>query len=264
MKKSQLLKQEDLEFLLRYSLSFEVNWKVLIGSPDDTLNALITDTFSDDKQVRVITVHEGCDLLVSAAIESPDLLIIEEGLADLSPEIIIRCMKKNKILEGIRIFSCLKSGNIKAPVWGADDFITRDNLDKIYLARKVSSLPFNSSSRKKKGEGDRHERRWPRIRVKMGAILEIRNADDAKSLRREKAVIEDIGPGGACISQITFDENLLSGAPLHLHLKVEDPPLTGIQAESLVIRVQPQGTAGIKFLEMSRSDRNRIMDMFNL
>ena len=264
MKKTQLLKQKDLEFLLRYSLSFEVNWKVLIGSPDDTLTALITDTFSDDEQVRIMTVHEGCDLLVSAAIESPDLVIIEEGLTDLSPEKIIRCMKNNKILENIRIFSCLKSGNLKAPVWGADDFFTRDNLDKIYLARKVGSFLFNSSPHGKKGGEDRHERRWPRIKVKMGAVLEIRNADNTQSCRREKAVIENIGPGGACISQITLDENFLSGAPLHLYLKVEDPPLTGLQAESLVIRIQPQGTAGVKFLEMSRSDRSRIMDMFNL
>lgn len=260
----RFLSPDEVDLLLNFTISSESFWDVLISTRDEEFRAEVRNLFHDDPRVRIRNVDNGCDTIISCARGIPNLLVIDDGISDISPVDIIRCLRCDQALAPIIILSRIQGHrNDGLPDWGADDYICGDDdVDKIYLSRKMHTLLFASHGQSQSDQSESHERRWPRTKMNITAHLTVSRSDDPIRMEQGEATVENISLGGAYLSDIRLESGVFPCGTFKLTLHVDQPDLRNWYADSLVVHQEPEGAAGVRFVNISRDDRLKIAELF--
>ncbi len=265
MDSERFLTPEEIEFLLHFTISAESFWNVVIATSNVRYHDEVRDLFQDDDRVRVTAYKSGCDTLVAAVRSVPDLLVIDETtIADVKCADFIKCIRDDESLRNMRILCRLREdpGN-QVPDMGADDYLLPDNeMDKIYISRKMHTQLYASGSHWDGYIHDSHERLWPRTRLNIKAFITVADPVQPGSYNRGEAIIENISLGGALLSDIRLAQGPVPCGTVVMTLHIEQPVLQGLNADSTIIHRESDGKTGVKFLSLSREDRLRITDLF--
>jgi hypothetical protein len=254
----------EIDMLLNLSLSSDTNWGILIASSSEGLTTLVNDLFSDDPQVLVKSCDNMCDLLVGLARDIPDLLIIDDNLPDSSVQDVVRCIKRTDFLKNIKIFYNLTSSSSTLEKdLDVDEYITQENLDKIYISRKLNSLLYKSTTHHDKRIVNKLERMWPRTSLEVNARMEVFSTPNSIRLDYGTALIKNLSRSGAGITQIRLKKGCIPAGVFYIRLQVNQPPLADWTADSEVIRANGDDCAGLKFVNISKENKNKIMDFFD-
>lgn len=264
METSRFLMPEEVELLLNLSLSSDTRWRVLIATRDDGFCAAVADLFADDEQVWIERVATGCEALASCVRHTPDLFVLDADLPDLQSRFLLEFLHRDKELLSLKVLCRL---NRQAPPdiagWMANDFILGDNdLEKVYLSRKLHTLLYASDSQPETDFRAPDERRWPRTSLQISARVGICDSDGSAFRAQGEAMVENISFGGACLSGIPFETASVIPGVSRLTLSIDQPHLPGFTTDSILLRYHPGGSAGVRFLDMSKNDRLKLLELF--
>ena len=264
MENNKLMSPEEVELLLNLTLTTETNWDILIGTLDEKLVSQVRCIFDDDEQVAILRVKSGCDILVECALKKPDMIIIDEELPDIQCEKIIGCIKSKEELQKIHIL-CSQNEDTEGTIrgWGADDYFVKYNLEKVYLKRKINSLlyPFQVSS--KSNEKETRERRWPRTKLNVEANIEMVSMSDTGTISHGEATLVNISRSGAYLTGIKLDKGNVPADNFKIRLKVNQPVLNDMETDALITRSKSEGSAAVKFVNISKEDQIKIAKLFD-
>jgi len=258
----RFLTPEQISMLLDFTISTENKWVIILATPDKKLLSWIRGIFSDDERIVIESTEYGCDALVLCSRKSPDLLIVDEEIPDISGEKVIDCVKRMEELKNIKVLCCLKSReNGMYPDWGADDYFTKYVLEKVYLLRKVNTMLYTTESGIKE-HGPYRERRWPRTKLNIAAKIEIFSVSDPAQFDEGEAIVENISRSGAYISRIKLGKGIVPDESFMVRVKIDRPPMENWKAESAFMRMKRNESAGIKFINISTQDQLKIAGLF--
>ena len=265
MDQDRFLSPEEIELLMRFTISAESFWDVLIFTRDKRFSTEVRNIFLDDDRVRIRTAETGCDALISCVRGIPDLLILDTGPTDVSPPDLISSLRRDPELKSIKILCRVKeyphTGN---PEWGADDYLRDDDVDvdKIYLLRKMHTLLYSSSMHHESCRTESHERHWPRTKLNVTARITVSHPDTPERMEYGQAVVENISLGGAYLSEIRLESGMMPCGTGAITLHINQPALRNWHADSLVVHQAPEGAAGVRFVNISRYHRLKIAELF--
>ena len=260
MGNNRFLTENEIEFLFKFSVSAHANIDVLLCTSDDMFAERIGNLFSGDESVTVSRMVHGTDVLIACGMNPPDVILFDEMSGHEQLRQIIASIGRFSELEFIDSYCYLREGaHEKRPEWGAEDYFTDDDIDRFYTTVKMSG-----HSGKKKNMPVA-ERRWPRIKLDLGADIEIYSLDDPDELRHGHAVVTDISRGGLYLSNIDLtDTSFSNDESFILKVVVNTPPLEGWHAKGAVIRLHSDQSAGVKFMDISKQDQLKIAALFDL
>lgn len=266
MKTARSIDEKDRELLLDLSMSASTGWDILVASGHSALKTKVEQLFSDDERITVISANGGGKILLECARISPDLLILDDTPTDFSLQAMIETMKADENLSDMAILCGISSAAMDdVPGWGADDYFVLKNLDDVYLKRKITSLIFltdadqNDSADQKKT----HDRAAPRTKLNLSASIEMVCLKGSNKTEIGEAHIEDISSSGALLSDIKLEQGGIPLEPYHIRLKINEPPLHNWTADSVVVRMKDFGSAGVKFLDISKQDQKKIDNLLH-
>ena len=265
MDSERFLTHEEIDLLFNMTISAESFWNVIIASANARYHEEVRELFHDDERVRVFPCRNGCDTLIAAVRNIPDLLIIDEaGIPDVKCSNLIQCIREDERLHLMRILCRLREDpGDSIPDWGADDYLLPGSeIDKIYISRKMHTQLYASGSYREEYSLDSHERFWPRARLNIKTVITVADPDQPESLNRGEAIIENISLGGALLSDIRLEHGSVPCGSVVMTLHIEQPVLEGLNADTRIIHCESDGKTGVKFLSLSREDRLRITDLF--
>lgn len=260
---TRFLNNKEVDLLLDFSLSSESEWNIMVCTLDDILYNKINELLSDEK-IKLQREFSGCDTIVMCVKNIPDLLIIDEEINDIPAEKIIKCLKKYDGLNKIKILCSLKDAKKnEISDYGADDYFVKYNLDKVYLYKKVNSLLYVSEPVSKSTKMKFKERRWPRTVINITAKIEVVNEENPEKVVEGEATVVDISRNGAFLSDIKFKSGEKFDKSFKLRLKINQPPLKHLNAESVIVWCKSDESSGVKFTEISKKDQLKIESLFN-
>ncbi len=241
--------------------------RILLVSSDEALVSLVHKTFADDERIKIKEVTFGCDALILSSKRTPDLILIDEELPDISCAEVVKSLKRIEELKNIKILCFLKS-DIASNLLklGVNECIMKDALDKVDLIRRVNLLMNIPESRFTTYPlPDKEKRRWPRITINIPANVRVYNVNKPNLYNPGKGIIENISLGGAYLTKVQLSNGSIPGDTFRFLLEVNQPLMKNWKAESKVLRLQFDGdtTAGIKFVNISKENENKILEMFN-
>lgn len=256
------LSKEDLQILLEMTAVADANWEVIIASQDTSLLSFIVQLFADDSAVKVRNIENGCDFMVACAREIPDLVILDTTILSCSAVDMLQCFRRNQCLKDVRVL-CYATPDQSEILFqsGADDVITNESFDKVYLSRKMNSLLYRSSLHKKRRLKPEQERRWPRISLNVKTRIEVFDPSGPLRFDNGEARIENISCGGAYLSNIVLKHGSLPEESVLFRLRVNEKPLEDWKADSLVVRHE-KDAAGVKYVSIAKEEKNKIIDLF--
>jgi hypothetical protein len=253
----------EIDILLNLSISSDTNWEIVICSSNEWLLALVSDLFIDDPQVSIKSCGNICDLIITLATDVPDLLIIDDKLPSASVKELVNCIRRTEFLKKIKIFYNLTSPpSIVEKVLEVDEYFSQDNLDKIYISRKLNSRLYQSTTHHDKRVLNKLERIWPRINLEVDARIEVLENVYSIGLDYGTALIKNISFGGAGISKIQLKKGRLPAGDCYIRLQVNKPLLESWTADSKIIRANGHDVAGLKFVNISKNNKYKILDLF--
>jgi len=260
-----------IDFMKRYNIS-QANIliekrKILLVTSDEALLSLVHKTFADDERIKIGKATFGCDALILSSKKAPDLLLIDEELPDISGVEVVKSLKRIEELKNIKILCFLKSEKTDNLLkMGADECIMKDALDKIELTRRVNSLLNIPESRLTTYPVSDHEKRkCPRITINIPANFKVYHVNEPDPHKPGNSIIENISLGGAYLSQIQLAKGIIPGDDFRFLLEVNQPPMENWKVESKVLRLHFNGstTAGVQFVNISKDNENKILEMLN-
>lgn len=258
-------------FMKQYNISqasmFIEKKRMLLVTSDKTLLSLVHKTFADDERIKIEKVAFGCDALILSSKKSPDLLLIDEELPDISGVKAVKSLKRMDELKNIKIICFSKSDKTDNFLkLGVDECIMKDALDKVDLTRRVNSLlNISESPLTTYPLPDHEKRKWPRITINIPAVVKIYHMNEPSLHKPSNGIMENISLGGAYISQIQLAKGIIPSDTFRFLLEVNQPPMENWKAESKVLRLQFDGSirAGVQFLNISKENENKILEMLN-
>lgn len=256
-------------FMKKYNLSMEglalQLYRVLLGTPDDQLSSFIQKAFSEDKRIQIETMGFGCDLLIRCSKERPDLLILDEELADISTAEVIKSIRRMEEMKDLKILCFSKTKTNRALDWGADEALTKERIEEGPLTRKIYSLLNLSIFRPDQEQTYKHKRRCPRTPINVPAKIRIYRRSSPNLLGDPaRAVLENISSGGAYLNDIRLRRRGLPGVPFGFLLLVDHPPLKGLEVDCKVVRLESNGAlaAGVQFMSLSQEHQRMVESIF--
>jgi hypothetical protein len=163
----------------------------------------------------------------------------------------------------MRILCRLPESFTEIPNWGADDYLMgKEDLDKVYLARKVYSHFYSGGYRGMKDHRNVHERQWPRTRLNIRARLDLVKRGIAPSSLSGDALVENISLNGAYITCINLPGKDTPEDGVSIVLKIDHPVLQDWSADSVIVRLEPEGGAGVHFTNLAPEDRAKLLALF--
>ncbi len=265
MESSRFLRPEEVETLLNLSLSSDSRWRILIATRDNDFCTSVADLFSDDEQVWIDRVTTGCDALISCTRHTPDLLVLDSELTDMHSRFLIEAIRRDKELASLRILCRLNSDIFPNQTEGlANDFIQgEEDLEKVYLSRKLHTLLYATHSQPETTYRGPCERRWPRARLRMSARIGMCRPDGLGPEATGEAMLENISFGGAYLSGIKLERASVIPGASRLMLNINQPDLPDFSADSVMLRYRPNGSAGVQFLNVSKDNRLKLLELFD-
>ena len=253
MEKETMLTAEDMALLTDPSFSSEDRWEILLGSSDENLCKAIERLYCDDDRVDVTVVKSGCDTLVVCSQNFPHLIIVDEDIPDIPCSEVIKCIKRRDEFRDILVLCAVKSEYENDSVnQDADDFFLKADIDDTYLSRKINTHLFASD------HVTPQKRRWSRKDVNFYAKLELSGVSNPNSIISGEARVKNISRTGAFLADIKFESDPDEEETYNVILKINHPPLTEWEAESVLMHLYENNTAGLKFINISKKNHLKL------
>jgi excisionase family DNA binding protein len=261
----RLISRESLAtFVEQYQLTIDSlameKKKVLIGTADDSLVTLMQKILSEAGRLQIERVGFGCDVLIRCSKDHPDLLIIDEELPDIPTSEVIKSLRRLEEHKDLKILCCSKTDNLSpCQDGGADDTLSRVAVEE-ELARKVQFLLNIPEEQLSEAQAFEHQRRWPRVSVRVPAKIGVYRLRTPYAREPGKAMMENISYGGSFLSEIELEKGMLPSEPFRFLLEVDQAPLSNWRAHCKVVRLQSNGalSAGVQFMRLSKVNRKTI------
>ena len=248
-------------FMKQYNLPVETlaieKKRVLVGTSDEELFSLLQKSFSDDERVQLQQMAFAGDVLVGCSKERPDFLIIDEDLSDIPCGEVIRSLRRMDEQKELGILCISKTRNTKRCLeWGATESVAKEGLDPEDFAKKMYGYLGLSEEREKEADAFEHQRRWPRVTLRMPAKIGIYRVRSPHRRDEGEAMLENISCGGAYLSGIQLTSGAIPCEPFRLHLELDQEPLKNWHTHCRVVRLHSNGSlaAGVQFTRLSRSN----------
>ncbi|MFC1573834.1 hypothetical protein ACFL30_01470, partial [Candidatus Latescibacterota bacterium] len=247
------LTNEDMELLTDSSLQLGSRWEILLGSSDEELCYLLTELFDDDERIDVTVVTNGCDALVACSLFLPHLIIIDEDLSDISSLEVIKSIKRwNDFKDIVVLLATTTEIDKESEKELGENYFLKTDIDTTYLSRKISTHLFSSD------HVSPPKRRWSRRDVDIHAKLVLTGPADSDTIIGGDAVIKNISRTGAYLSDIRFDSEIQKIETYKILLKIDQAPLADWEAESVIVNINEDNSAGLKFMKISKKNQLKI------
>ncbi len=116
---------------------------ILLGSPDETFQHLISQTFAQDNRINLEITSSGYDALIKCSQNPPDLFIIDEEMSDIYCAELVKSLKRTDFNKSLKILCCLKDYDpAKIDKIKADDYIVKNKFTETDLIHKIKYLGF--------------------------------------------------------------------------------------------------------------------------
>lgn len=252
-------------FMKQYNLSPEAlaleKKRVLVGSSDEHLWALLQQVCSEDERVEVERVAFGGDVLVGCSKERPDVLVLDEELSDIPSAEVIRSLRRGEEPAGLKIVCVSKGRNVRRCLeWGADEAWAKETLEREELRQKLYGMLGMEEEREERSQVYEHQRRWPRVGVRVPAKVGVYRMRAQHRRDMGEAVVENISCGGAYLTGIQLESGMIPCEAFRMYLEVDQEPLKNLRTHCKVVRLQSNGSlaAGVQFTRLSKSNLQMI------
>ncbi len=259
----RLIGRESLTaFMEKYNLALDSllipKKKILLGTPDEQFLSGIQKVVSPDDRIQIERVTYGGDIIVRCSRECPDLLIVDEELPDIPCKEVIKSLRRTELQNGPKIL-CGVSATDSAYCleWGADEALTKNPIEESILAKKIYFLLEIPPDQPQETKTYEHQRRWPRIALKLPTRIGLYCVGVPYLRDSGKATMDNISRGGAYLSEIQLEKKILPGKPFRILLEIDQPPLEKWRAHCKVVRLQSNGSlsVGLQFVRLSKMNR---------
>ena len=237
---------------------------ILLASPNEQLQLLVKQAFSEDKRINIETVTSGYDALIMCSKKTPDLFIIDDDLTEISCEEAVKSIKRQDEQNNTKILCFLgnyPSDNISEVF--TDNYIVKDNLEESELATKIAVLLDIAKESQPTEDNFHHNRQWPRIPVNIPAQMHVYRIGTPDVREPGDAKVENISFGGAFLSDIHMKSGSIPLDTFRFLLGIKQPPLSDWEAECKVLRLNADGTLtiGVQFVNLSQINKKKIADL---
>ncbi|HSR09934.1 MAG TPA: helix-turn-helix domain-containing protein [Thermodesulfobacteriota bacterium] len=260
-------RQSLIEFLKQYNVPYDAlivaKKKVLLGTADDQLLSLVQRSLADDTRVEIERVTYGGDVLMWASKMRPNLLIVDEELADIPTSEVIRSLRRLPDMQQLKIICFAETrGSRKGLEWGADQVLAREGLVQEELTRNIYSLLGVEQAAPAADQGFNHQRRWPRLAIHLPLKIGIYPLRTPYRRDAGTATMENISLGGAYLSELKLDSGMLPCEPFRLSLSADQEPLKDWKAHCKVVRLTSNGalSAGVQFTRVPKASMKILQD----
>ena len=235
------------------------NKTILVATSDNKVIREIVNLFKNDNRFNIITLFYGNKLIYECLKLEPDVVVIENGFAELSSEIIITALKCLDELENTRILCLVNKIDDNAAIsLGADDYLEIGKVTQANLRRKILSL-LNVPSVLQ--ETYINQRQWPRVNVNIPTQIEYIPSEENAQVQRGIAYIKDISMGGAQLLHQEFIDHISPHKNDRITLHANTYPLDNWHSVSQIVRSQDDAI-GLEFVDISNDDTVKINTFF--
>ncbi len=255
-------------FMKQYNLppeSLEIEKKkVLLGTPDEQLLALVQKVFMEDDRIDLERVVYGGDVLVQSSKDRPALLIVDEEISDIPCAEVIRSLRRREEPQAFKIVCMAKSRNVRrCAEWGADEGIAKEGIVREDFRQKLYGWLGLEEAHEERAQSFEHLRRWPRVAVHVPAKVGVYRMKSPHRRDLGEATIENISCGGAFLSGIQLESGVIPCEPFRMFLEVDQEPLKNFRTHCKIVRLQSNGSvaAGVQFTRLSKANLQNIQTL---
>jgi hypothetical protein len=255
-------------FMKQYNLSPESleteKKKVLLGTPDEHLLALVQRVLTEDDRIDVERVEYGGDVLVQCAKGPPALVIIDEEISDIPCAEVIRSLRRGDEPQALKIVCLARSRNVRrCTEWGADEGIAKEGIEGEDFRQKLYGWLALEEAHEERVQSFEHQRRWPRAGLRVPAKVGVYRLRTPHRRDLGEATVENISCGGAYLSGIQLESGAIPCEPFRMFLEVDQEPLKSFRTHCKVVRLQSNGFvgAGVQFTRLSRANLQTIQTL---
>jgi CheY-like chemotaxis protein len=237
--------------------------EIFLGTSDESLPALFQKILSEDERVEIKRFGFGAEMLMRYSQEPPDLLIIDEALPDLPCSEVVRTLRRMEGQEGPKILCIARAaGSRLFAELREEEVVVKGDLDPIRLKKKLYTLLEMPEERPVRQQTFQHQRQWPRITVHLPVTIEVYRRRAFYVRESGKAIVENIGGGGAYLSHIHLESRTIPCEPFGIKLVADKAPLKDWKAFGKIVRLESNGsiTAGVQFTRLSQSNLRKIKE----
>jgi len=236
--------------------------RILVGTSDDHLFSQLQRVLSEDGRVDLERAGFGGDVLISCSKTLPDLLILDEELADIPCMEIIRSLRRMTTdQQGLKILCSAKSRNSRRCLeWGADEAVPKEGSDPEEWSQMIYKFLNIPQELPEEETNYKHQRRWPRMNLHLPLKIGIYSVRTPYRRDSGQATMENISLGGAFLSDIALEGGKIPCEPFRILLESDQEPLKDWKAHGKVVRLQSNGTvtAGIQFTRVPKTSLKMI------
>jgi CheY-like chemotaxis protein len=239
--------------------------RILVGTSDDHLFSQFQRTLSEDGRVELERADFGGDVLISCSKTLPDLLILDEELADIPCMEIIRSLRRMTTDQpGLKILCSARSRNSRRCLeWGADEALPKETPEGEEWGKTIYTFLNIPQELPEEETNFKHQRRWPRMNLHLPLKIGIYSVRTPYRRDTGQATMENISLGGAFLSDIALEGGKIPCEPFRVLLESDQEPLKDWKAHGKVVRLQSNGTvtAGIQFTRVPKASMKMIEDL---
>jgi CheY-like chemotaxis protein len=235
--------------------------RILAGTSDDHLYSHLHQALSQDGRVEIERVGFGGDVLIACSKSLPDLLILDEELADIPCMEIIRSLRRMTDQRGLKILCSAKSRNTRRCLeWGADEALSKESSGPEEWGKAIYPFLNLPPELPEEEPNFKHQRRWPRRPLHLPLKIGIYSLRTPYRRDSGQATLENISLGGAYLSNISLDGGKIPCEPFRILLESDQEPLKDWKAHGKVVRLQSNGavTAGVQFTRVPKASLKMI------
>jgi hypothetical protein len=255
-------------FMKQYNLppeSLEIEKKkVLLGTPDEHLLAMVQKVLMEDDRIDVEQVAYGGDVLVQCAKDHPALLIVDEEISDIPCAEVIRSLRRGEEPQALKIVCLTKSRNVRrCTEWGADEGVAKEGIEREDFRQKLYGWLGLEETHEERIQTFEHQRRWPRAGVRVPAKVGVYRMRSPHRRDLGEATVENISCGGAYLSGIQLESGAIPCEPFRMFLEVDQEPLKSFRTHCKIVRLHSNGfvAAGVQFTRLSKANLQTIQTL---
>jgi hypothetical protein len=238
-----------------------VERQIVVASTDQALTDRLGRIVEEAEALTLTTTTFGSDALIACASISPDLLVLGNDLADISCVGIVSALGRQMGAHCPKILCCCDDPALDGNEVDIIKDVTR--MSDTTLHKRICRLLGLAEHTAEEEFPRRSERRWPRRSVSVPAKVGFYRNHAPRKHFWGTGRIENISNGGAYLSKIELESDVLPASPFRMVIQIDNPPLKNWQAHCQVLRLASNGvlSAGVRFLKISKANQAKLTQL---